>query len=187
MCWMGLYKETSPNPRRICCRAQWVWYELMCDLQGMCPPDRISFVTAQGVKLRMDEELFITYGDKSNEELLFLYGEVLGFPVSCQASWCMLWSMSCVRPFWSRVRDACGCAGFALENNASDMLMVKCPLPPVEQWDELIRARLLFLLDQGLSPQLFLPASSLPADADSQVRTVVCLTAGHPTLRGDST
>ncbi len=23
----------------------------------------------------MDEELFITYGDKSNEELLFLYGE----------------------------------------------------------------------------------------------------------------
>ena len=28
----------------------------------------------------MDEELFITYGDKSNEELLFLYGEVLAYP-----------------------------------------------------------------------------------------------------------
>ena len=57
------------------------------------------------------------------------------------------------------------------------MLMVKCPLPPVEQWDEVIRARLLFLLDQGLSPQLFLPASSLPTDVDTQVSKEACLTA----------
>lgn len=99
----------------------------------------------------------------------------------------MLCSMPCVRPFQRRVRYACWRAGFALDNNASDMLMVKCPLPPVEQWDELIRARLLFLLDQGLSPQLFLPASSLPADADSQVKVVVCLTAGQPLLISDPT
>ncbi len=71
--------------------------------------------------------------------------------------------------------------GFAQETNASDMLMVKCPLPPVEQWDEVIRARLLYLLDQGLSSQLFLPASSLPAGAGSQVAHI-CLTAWQEVL-----
>ncbi len=70
---------------------------------------------------------------------------------------------------WRKIGDACWGAGFALEGNASDMLMVKCPLPPVEQWDEVLRERLLFLLDQRLAPQLFLPAGSLPAD-DKQVR-----------------
>lgn len=63
------------------------------------------------------------------------------------------------------------CSGFALEDNPSDLLMVKCPLPPVEQWDEVIRARLLFLLKQGLAPQLFLPASNLPATAKNDVRS----------------
>jgi len=77
------------------------------------------------------------------------------------------------------VRDAY--AGFALETNASDVLMVKCPLPPVEQWDEVIRARLLYLLDQGLSSQLFLPASSLPAGARSQVAHI-SLTAWQEVL-----
>ena len=47
--------------------------------------------------------------------------------------------------------------------------MVKCPLPPVEQWDDVMRARMLFLLDKGLSPQLFLPASRLPVGAGDQV------------------
>ena len=47
--------------------------------------------------------------------------------------------------------------------------MVKCPLPPAELWDAVIRARMLFLLDKGLSPQLFLPASRLPGRADNQV------------------
>ena len=63
------------------------------------------------------------------------------------------------------------CSGFAMEGNPSDMLMVKCPLPPVEQWDEVMRARLLFLLKQGLAPQLFLPASNLPPAAESEVRS----------------
>ncbi len=57
------------------------------------------------------------------------------------------------------------------------MLMVKCPLPPVEQWDDVIRDRLVFLVKQGLLPQLFLPACSLPADLNSKVRELVCLTA----------
>ena len=47
--------------------------------------------------------------------------------------------------------------------------MVKCPLPPAEQWDEVIRARMLFLLGKGLSPQLFLPASRLPDGTGHQV------------------
>ena len=63
------------------------------------------------------------------------------------------------------------CSGFALEGNPSDVLMVKCPLPPAEQWDEVMRARLLFLLKQGLAPQLFLPASNLPPAAESEVRS----------------
>ena len=48
------------------------------------------------------------------------------------------------------------------------MLMVKCPLPPVEQWEDVIRDRLVFLVKQGLLPQLFLPACSLPADPQQQ-------------------
>ena len=119
------------------------------------------------------------YGDKSNEELLFLYGMLWHCltPGQCLQfiSWCLLWVQATF--IQRRVGDACGCAGFAVEDNASDMLMVKCPLPPVEQWDELIRARLRFLLDQGLSPQLFLLASNVPADADSKVRGPIYLTA----------
>ncbi len=69
-------------------------------------------------------------------------------------------------------------SGFALEDNPSDMLMVKCPLPPVEQWDEVIRARLLFLLKQGLAPQLFLPASNLSAATESEVSCVRYVPSG---------
>ncbi|CAK0754341.1 hypothetical protein CVIRNUC_002290 [Coccomyxa viridis] len=87
--------------------------------------DSISLVTTDTPHLSTDNELQITYGDKSNEELLFLYG-------------------------------------FALPDNKDDVLMVTCPLPPAEQWDDVIRARMLFLLGKGLSPQLFLPASRLP-------------------------
>ena len=59
--------------------------------------------------------------------------------------------------------------GFALPDNKDDVLMVKCPLPPVEQWDDVIRARMLLLLEKGLSPQLFLPANRLLDGADIQV------------------
>ena len=38
--------------------------------------DSISLVTTQAPRLSTDNELQITYGDKSNEELLFLYGEL---------------------------------------------------------------------------------------------------------------
>lgn len=59
--------------------------------------------------------------------------------------------------------------GFALPDNKDDVLMVTCPLPPAEQWDDVIRARMLFLLGKGLSPQLFLPASRLPDGTGHQV------------------
>ena len=62
--------------------------------------------------------------------------------------------------------------GFAVPDNKDDVLMVKCPLPPIEQWDDVIRARMLFLLDKGLSPQLFFPASRLPDGAGTQVRSI---------------
>ena len=38
--------------------------------------DSISLVTTNTSHLSPDNELQITYGDKSNEELLFLYGEL---------------------------------------------------------------------------------------------------------------
>ena len=57
-------------------------------LQGTGLPDRISLVTSPGTGLRMDEELCITYGDKSNEELLFLYGEVWQPSVPRRAALC---------------------------------------------------------------------------------------------------
>lgn len=43
-------------------------------LQGSGIPDRVSLVTLPGAHLRTGKELCITYGGKSNEELLFLYG-----------------------------------------------------------------------------------------------------------------
>ena len=52
-------------------------------------------------------------------------------------------------------------AGFVLEDNPADQLMVACPLPPVEAWDEAMTARALLLRQRGLSPQLFLPAAPL--------------------------
>ena len=62
--------------------------------------------------------------------------------------------------------------GFALPDNKDEVLMVKCPLPPVEQWDDVIRARMLFLLDRGLLPQLFLAARRLPDVAGNQVCSI---------------
>ena len=38
--------------------------------------DSISLVTTDTPHLSTDNELQITYGDKSNEELLFLYGKL---------------------------------------------------------------------------------------------------------------
>jgi hypothetical protein len=57
-----------------------------------------------------------------------------------------------------------------LDDNAADLLMVRCPLPPPAQWDEVLTARALLLRRRGLSPQLFLPAAPLRAPPDLRVR-----------------
>lgn len=48
--------------------------------------------------------------------------------------------------------------GFVEEGNPHDVLMVACPLPPVEQWGEDMHARAALLASRSLTPQLFLPA-----------------------------
>jgi hypothetical protein len=48
--------------------------------------------------------------------------------------------------------------GFVEEGNPHDVLMVACPLPPVEQWGGDMHARAALLAARGLTPQLFLPA-----------------------------
>lgn len=39
--------------------------------------------------------------------------------------------------------------------------MIKCPIAPPEDRDQLLQARLALLQSRGLTPQLFLPASLL--------------------------
>ncbi|WIA21903.1 hypothetical protein OEZ85_004272 [Tetradesmus obliquus] len=51
--------------------------------------------------------------------------------------------------------------GFALPANPHEQLMLLCPLPPPEEWDELFTARMQLLQARGLTPQLFLSASHL--------------------------
>ena len=58
-------------------------------------------------------------------------------------------------------------AGFTLEPNPADALMVACPLPPPEEWDDVLAARVALLRRRGLAPQLFLPAAALSPPADS--------------------
>lgn len=58
-----------------------------------------------GASVSKGSELFISYGDKSNEELLLLHG-------------------------------------FVIDHNPSDYLMLHCPLPPTDQWDDLLSARM---------------------------------------------
>ena len=141
-------------------------------------------------------ELAISYGDKSNEELLFHYGAALLLSQhaasrsqeSWQAQWAALPSVCMHTRDWHRVlKDTSqyGCCtpasplsakgvhiqavkthifrlhlmpGFVEENNSHDVLMVACPLPPVEQWGEDMHARAALLASRGLTPQLFLPA-----------------------------
>ena len=64
MAVLGLYALT--NNVRFSCTA----------LQASGVHDSISLVTTGRPHLSTDNELQITYGDKSNEELLFLYGEL---------------------------------------------------------------------------------------------------------------
>lgn len=59
-------------------------------------------------------------------------------------------------------------AGFTVDNNLHDMLMLRCPLPPIAEWGELLRARVALLQQKGLSPQLFLPAAGLTGNIDMQ-------------------
>ncbi|MEW5303031.1 MAG: hypothetical protein WDW36_005763 [Sanguina aurantia] len=73
----------------------------------------------QGASLSASKELTISYGSKSNEELLLLYG-------------------------------------FATQDNPHDALMMVCPLPPKNQWDNVMFARVELLQAYGLTPQFFL-------------------------------
>ena len=60
-----------------------------------------------------------------------------------------------------RVEARPGSAGFTLERNLHDTLMVVCPLPPAAEWDDGFHAKMKLLLAKGLSPQLFLTAAEL--------------------------
>ena len=54
------------------------------------------------------------------------------------------------------------CAGFVLDDNRNDLLMVSCPLPPQAEWDDVMSARMELLAHRGLAPRIFLPA--VPSD-----------------------
>lgn len=84
----------------------------------------LQLVCPKNSKVSKQDEITINYGNKSNEQLLFLYG-------------------------------------FVLEDNPDDNLMVACPLPPHEEWDKLMQARIALLQQRGLKPQLFLPMKHL--------------------------
>lgn len=90
------------------------------------PFDRLALqlVCPVGSKLLPGDEITIDYGDKSNEQLLFLYG-------------------------------------FVQEDNPNDTLMIACPLPPREAWDDLIEDRIALLRKRGLTPQIFLTAAHI--------------------------
>ena len=84
----------------------------------------VRLVCPKGCRLLPGTEVTINYGDKSNEELLYLYG-------------------------------------FAQEDNPHDIIMVACPLPPPQEWDEALHARVELLRSRGLTPQVFLTAEHL--------------------------
>lgn len=88
------------------------------------PSAEVRLVCRKGCRLVPGTEVTINYGNKSNEELLYLYG-------------------------------------FAQEDNPHDVIMVACPLPPAQEWDEALHARVELLRARGLMPQVFLPAQHL--------------------------
>lgn len=53
--------------------------------------------------------------------------------------------------------------------------MLRCPLPPVAEWGELLKARAALLQQRGLSPQLFLPAASLRGTQDAKAGSLTPL------------
>lgn len=83
------------------------------------PSFQVRLLTTRKECPRVGQELFMDYGEKSNEELLMLYG-------------------------------------FVEEGNVNDRVMLHCPLPPTEEWDDVLWARMELLQCQGLRPQFFL-------------------------------
>ena len=69
--------------------------------------------------------------------------------------------------------------GFTQASNLHDVLMIKCPIAPSEDRDQLLQARLALLQSRGLTPQLFLPAELLEVrpTRSSSDRCCVCLSA----------
>ena len=59
-------------------------------------------------------------------------------------------------------------AGFTLDNNPDDALMIMCPPPETEQ--AAFAAKLRILQSQGLTPQLFLSLADLKEAEDNQLR-----------------
>jgi hypothetical protein len=85
---------------------------------------RVCLLCPKGARLRPGQEITMDYGQKSNEELLFLYG-------------------------------------FVEDSNPNDSLMVACPLPQPNDWDETLQMKIQLLQVRGLLPQIFLPAQFL--------------------------
>ena len=56
-------------------------------------------------------------------------------------------------------------AGFTIDNNPNDSLMIVLDLGPRSEWDTATEAKMRILLAKGLSPQLFLTQEELRSDA----------------------
>ena len=113
-----------------------------------------------------------SYGSKSNEELLFLYGFALqDNPADVLTSGCQSATAG------SQERSCCGLLHARNTPGAALLLLlsplptalpflppaVMCPLPPPEQWDEALEGRLRLLAARGRRPQFFLTAAELKA------------------------
>ncbi len=139
--------------------------------QGVSAPDRVPSL--------FHPFLHPSTGDKSNEELLFLYGFAVQdnpHEVTHRGSF-GLWLLLVLPPLllllllMMLLWRGC-CAPELPSHHATEpssppllpfaqVLTVMCPLPPPAEWDELLQARLLLLQRRGLRPQLHLPAADL--------------------------
>ena len=70
---------------------------------------------------------------------------------------------------------SCPIAGFVLDDNRADLLMVSCPLPPQAEWDDVMAARVDLLAARGLAPRIFLPAATLDGSHKCVQLRAVCM------------
>ncbi|GAB4816950.1 hypothetical protein N2152v2_003996 [Parachlorella kessleri] len=101
------------------------------DRPSKATPTCVTLVCPRKQLPKQGEEITINYGNKGNEELLFLYG-------------------------------------FAEQDNPNDVLMVRCPISPPDEWDAKMQARMRLLMLRQLKPQIFLPAPFLRGQQQQQ-------------------